>query len=115
MYPFLAQKQGGVPLFGEASKKDKKRKSGGAPPSLPWWWYGRKTKRNKNKTQAVSDKEDKKITDGRRASRDASTCLGDTQISVRLVPVQDSFGSLTRPIIDVASEVIRFRVQKHIS
>ena len=67
----------------------------------------RKTKRNKNKTQAVSDTEDKKK-DGQRASRDASTCLGDTQVPVRLVPVQDSFGSSTRPIIGVALEVIRF-------
>ena len=32
------------------------------------------------------------------ASRDASTCLGATQLSVRLVPVQDSFGSSRRII-----------------
>ena len=31
-------------------------------------------------------------------SRDASTCLGATQVLVRLAPVQDSFGSSTRPI-----------------
>ena len=54
----------------------------------------------------MSDKADKK--NDQRASRDASTCLGDTQVSIRLVQVQDSFGSSTRPIIGVDSEVIRF-------
>ena len=34
----------------------------------------------------------------RRAARDASTCLGAIQASVRLAPVQDSFGSSSRPI-----------------
>ena len=34
----------------------------------------------------------------RRASRDASTCLGAIQVSVRLAPVQDSFGLASRPI-----------------
>ena len=36
-------------------------------------------------------------------SRDVSTCLGATQVSVRLTPVQDSFGSSTRPM-GVASQ-----------
>ena len=30
--------------------------------------------------------------------RDASTCLGASQVSVRLAPVQDSFGSWTKPM-----------------
>ena len=34
----------------------------------------------------------------RMASSHASTCLGATQASVRLAPVQDSFGSLARSI-----------------
>ena len=31
-------------------------------------------------------------------SREASTCLGATQVSIRLTPVQDFFGSSTRPM-----------------
>ena len=43
-----------------------------------------------------------------RASRDASMCLGATQLSVRLAPVHDSFGSSTNRSIGVASHVLRF-------
>ena len=50
----------------------------------------------------------------RRASRDASTCLGATQMPVCLVPVQDSFDSVTRQI-GVASQVLRFRVRQQLS
>ena len=32
----------------------------------------------------------------RRASRDASSCLGATQVSMRLAPLQDSFGASHR-------------------
>ena len=55
-----------------------------------------------------------KIIDGRKgATSDVSTCLGAKQVSARLVPVQDFFGSSTRPIIIivVASEVLRFHVR----
>ena len=50
----------------------------------------------------------------RRAPRDASTCLGATQAPFRLVPVQYSLGLSTGPI-DVASQVLRFRVRSQLS
>ena len=40
--------------------------------------------------------------------------LGAMQVSVRLAPVQDSFGSSTR-LVGVASQVLRFRVRYQLS
>ena len=47
--------------------------------------------KNRTKKNARSTKRTK-IIDGQKDTRDASSCLGATQVSVRLVPVQDSFG-----------------------
>ena len=46
----------------------------------------------------------------RRASRYASTCLGVTQVLVRLEPKQYSFGSPIRPI-GIVSQFLRLRVR----
>ena len=62
-------------------------------------------------TRRVQQRERKEEM-ARRRSRDASTCLGATQASVRLGPVQDSFGlpTISRRI-GVASQVLRFRIR----
>ena len=73
----------------------------------------KKTKNKKHKARPKRGQEQQTI---RRAPRDSSTCLGATQVSVRLVPVQDSLGSSTinRPI-GVASQTLRFRVRSQLS
>ena len=93
----------------EQGKENKKIKSGRAPPSPPPPNAAR-SKEIRIK-QRASTKE-RHMT--RTTSSDASTCLGAREVSVRLSPVQDSFGSSTRSI-GVASQVLRFRLRYQLS
>ena len=96
-------------------KENKNREESGTPPPSPpppRCWYRRNT--TYSKLQGAYSKNNKNNTYmARRTSRDVSTCLllGATQVSVRLVPVRDFFGSSTRPT-GVASQVLRFRVRQ---
>ena len=115
----------------ERGKENKKTKSGSlpAPPSLPAATARiNSTQEIKlNKTQDTYNKKNKKNKNNRwseRASGDASTCLGATQVSVRLGPVQGlkknlhayrlsghpPVGSSARSF-GVAPQILRFRVR----
>ena len=98
----------------QQGKENKKRKSGSTPPHPPpprclycpilyilyctILYGGNKT--NQNKAQGAYNQREPKeqMMMVRGEPRDKSTRLGATQVSVRLVPAQDSFGSPTRPI-----------------
>ena len=86
-------------------KYTKNIKSGSAPPPAPTLMGRTRKNKKQNKTRGAYYKEKKIKKIDRGASRDASACLGATQVLVHLVPVQDSFGSSTRPIIGVALQV----------
>ena len=65
------------------------------------------SKTNQQNSTQQSARTTKK-TDGQGVSRDAFTCLGASQVSLRLVPVQDSFATSTiTGQIGVASRVLR--------
>ena len=84
-----------VVVFHIQRQKGTKRENLAAPPPPPRRSYGRNKKVNIHKAGATKRAKEEMA---RRAARDASTCLGAIQASVRLAPVQDSFGSSSRPI-----------------
>ena len=81
------------PARGLLSRETRKkaRTSGSAP--LPPSRCSCGENKTKIKHRARTAQKEKKIQFTRRVSRDASTCLDPTQVSVHLAPVQDSVGS----------------------
>ena len=97
-----------IPLVDCWNKKKRTKRQSLAAHPLPYASSKEEIKQKYN-TGSVQQKQLKEQM-ARMPPRDASTCSNTTQVPVRLAPVQDFFGSLSRPI-GVALQVLRFRVR----